>query len=62
MPAQAKIKIGVIDTGVGPHPYLDHVKKVGSILEGKFDPSGGDDVTGHGSHVMSRAKLWMRRK
>jgi subtilisin family serine protease len=47
----AKIKIGVIDTGVGPHPYLDHIKKIGSILQGKFDPNGGGDVAGHGSHV-----------
>lgn len=45
------IKIGVVDTGVGPHPYLDHVKGGGSVLEGKFDPNGGEDVTGHGSHV-----------
>lgn len=47
----AGVRVGLIDTGVGPHPYLNHVQKVGSILGGKFDPGGGDDVTGHGSHV-----------
>lgn len=47
----AGIRIGVIDTGVGPHPYLDHIQRIGSILQGEFDADGGEDVVGHGSHV-----------
>lgn len=45
------IRVGVIDTGVGPHPYLNHVNVVGAFIDGDFDPDGGADVDSHGSHV-----------
>ena len=47
------IKIGVIDTGVGPHPYLSHVKRLGSTAGGKYNssPEAGADVEQHGTHV-----------
>ena len=45
------IRVGVIDTGVGPHGFLSHVTSVGSFIDGTFDPSGGADSDSHGSHV-----------
>ncbi len=45
------IKVGVIDSGVGPHGFLSHVKSVGSIIDLELDANGGTDVRGHGSHV-----------
>lgn len=45
------IRVGVIDTGTGPHPALSHVKSVGAFVEGEFDPAGGADVDAHGTHV-----------
>lgn len=45
------IRVGVIDTGVGPHPDLVHVQAVGAFLNGGHDPTGGADVDSHGSHV-----------
>ena len=45
------IRVGVIDTGVGPHPYLSHVTSVGSFIDGLFDAAGGADADSHGSHV-----------
>lgn len=45
------IKVGVIDTGVGPHPFLDHVTSIGAFINGNFDATGGADVDNHGSHV-----------
>lgn len=47
----SQVKVGVIDTGVGPHGCLSHVRSVGSFIEGTFDPDGGDDSDAHGSHV-----------
>lgn len=47
----AGIRVGVIDTGVGPHPYLAHVEDVGAFIEGAFIANGGADVDSHGSHV-----------
>ena len=49
----AGIKVGIADTGVGPHPYLDHVRNLGSILNGAYDssPSSGTDIEEHGTHV-----------
>ncbi|MEP5762588.1 MAG: S8 family serine peptidase [Litoreibacter sp.] len=49
----AGIKVGVIDTGLGPHPYLKHVKGLGAIT-GKGDqmkPAATADVRSHGTHV-----------
>jgi Subtilase family len=45
------IKVGVIDTGVGPHGWLTHVTSVGSFIDLVFDGDGGADVESHGSHV-----------
>jgi hypothetical protein len=45
------IKIGVLDTGVGPHGCLAHVVNVGAFINGGHDPQGGADVDSHGSHV-----------
>jgi subtilisin family serine protease len=47
------IRVGIIDTGIGPHPYLAHAKQAGAIVEGIFDPSASatTDVAEHGTHV-----------
>ena len=45
------IKVGVIDTGVGPNGCLAHVIDVGAFIDGTFDAGGGADVDSHGSHV-----------
>jgi subtilisin family serine protease len=47
------IRVGIIDTGIGAHPYLSHVKHAGAILDGKPDKSAQatDDVAEHGTHV-----------
>jgi subtilisin family serine protease len=47
------IKVGVIDTGVGPHPYLDHCVPIGAFLHGSFYPGAdqGRDSRNHGTHV-----------
>ncbi len=47
------IRIGVVDTGVGPHPYLAHVQRIGSFTDGKGDPNpdSSNDVDRHGTHV-----------
>jgi len=47
------IRVGVVDSGVGPHPALAHVKKVGAFLNGAYlsEPDETLDVGQHGSHV-----------
>jgi subtilisin family serine protease len=47
------IRVGVIDTGVGPHPYLSHVTRIGAFIGGTYDPSpdATNDVENHGTHV-----------
>lgn len=46
------IRVGVADTGVGPHPFLAHVRDVGAFIDGgRHDFSEGADVESHGSHV-----------
>jgi subtilisin len=49
----AGIRVGVADTGVGPHPNLNHVTNVGAFIGGLHDPApaAGADVDLHGSHV-----------
>jgi subtilisin family serine protease len=49
----AGIRIGVVDTGLGSHPYLSHVKSLGAVINGAHDTSAkaGLDVLGHGTHV-----------
>lgn len=47
------IRVGVIDTGVGPHPALAHVKRAGAFLNSWHDPNveATNDVADHGTHV-----------
>ena len=46
------IKVGVIDTGCGPHPSLAHVTLVGAFINGAILPAAdAADVDSHGSHV-----------
>jgi subtilisin family serine protease len=47
------IRVGVVDTGVGPHPYLGHIGSAGAYTNGGFDASAGaaKDVGDHGTHV-----------
>jgi hypothetical protein len=47
------VRIGVVDSGVGPHPYLPNATSVGAVIDGRYDatPAEGQDVLGHGSHV-----------
>lgn len=44
----ADIKVGLVDSGVGPHPYLNHVEDLGSIIDGKHQ-GNGEDVSYHGT-------------
>lgn len=45
------IRVGVIDTGAGPHPALNHVQSAGAFVGGQYDPRGGQDARSHGTHV-----------
>jgi len=45
------IRVGVADTGVGPHPCLAHVEDIGSFTASGSDPDGGADSAAHGTHV-----------
>lgn len=47
------IKVGVIDTGVGPHPAVAHVTGVGAFLNGKsyLTAAKAKDSQSHGTHV-----------
>jgi subtilisin len=48
----AGIKVGVIDTGCGPHPNLSHVELVGTFIDGKRLPAKlARDVAHHGTHT-----------
>jgi subtilisin family serine protease len=49
----AGIRVGVADTGCGPHPDLAHCTGLGSFLEGNRnpDPVATIDVDMHGTHV-----------
>ncbi|HEX3092999.1 MAG TPA: S8 family serine peptidase [Candidatus Angelobacter sp.] len=48
----AGIKVGVIDTGCGPHNNLKHVTLVGAFVDGKTLPgSQAKDVAEHGTHT-----------
>lgn len=46
------IKVGVIDTGCGPHPGLSHVNDEGAFLDPNWISNGGADVLRHGTHVI----------
>jgi hypothetical protein len=47
------IRVGVADTGAGPHPYLTHMQLAGAFLNGGHDasPASTNDVSVHGTHV-----------
>ena len=47
------IRVGVIDTGVGPHPALAHAVPIGAFVNGAFlaGAAQGRDVQTHGTHV-----------
>jgi len=46
------IKVGVIDTGCGPHRNLAHVTLIGAFVDGKVLPaSQATDVAEHGTHT-----------
>jgi subtilisin len=48
----AGIKVGVIDTGCGPHRNLKHVTLVGAFVDGKvLQGSQAADVAEHGTHT-----------
>ena len=48
----AGIKVGVIDTGCGPHPNLQQVNLVGVFVDNQILPgSGATDVAEHGTHT-----------
>lgn len=42
------IRVGLVDSGVGPHPYLEQVKDMGAIIDGEWSPDG-QDVSYHGT-------------
>ena len=46
------IRVGIIDTGAGPHPCLSHLTSIGAFLGGNaYPPDTGSDVAAHGTHV-----------
>lgn len=45
------IRVGVIDTGIGPHQNLTHAFDQGAYINGGYDQNGGADVNAHGTHV-----------
>jgi subtilisin family serine protease len=51
--AGAGVAVGVADTGVGPHPHVQHVTSVGAFIGGNHlsEPQAGLDVDSHGTHV-----------
>jgi subtilisin family serine protease len=49
----AGVTVGVADTGIGPHPDVQHVTSAGAFIGGNHlsDPAAGIDVDSHGTHV-----------
>ena len=46
------VRVGVIDTGCGPHPSLAHVQLAGVFYGGVANPAGNaQDVAQHGTHT-----------
>lgn len=47
------LRVGVVDTGCGPHPFLSHVTDVGTFLNGEHLTGANTGVDGfvHGTHV-----------
>jgi subtilisin family serine protease len=51
--AGTHVRVGVADTGLGPHPAVGHGHSIGAFIDGSFDTSAaaGRDVDSHGTHV-----------
>lgn len=47
----AAVRVGVCDTGCGPHGGLTHRVDAGAFLGGAHYPGAGADVDSHGTHV-----------
>ena len=45
------IKVGVVDTGCGPHDALNEVQDIGAFIDGQVHLQHGKDINSHGSHV-----------
>ena len=47
------IRVGVADTGAGPHPDLAHITRVGAFLLGSHDAAADltADIEQHGTHI-----------
>ena len=45
------VRVGVVDTGCGPHPALAHVVSLGAFIDGVRQHDEGHDVDSHGTHV-----------
>jgi subtilisin len=45
------VRVGIVDSGVGPSRCLDHIVDFGAILGGRRDRDAGADIHGHGTHV-----------
>lgn len=46
------IRVGVIDSGCGPHPNLSHVRLIGAFIDGQRLPARqARDEHGHGTHT-----------
>lgn len=47
------VTIGIADTGLGPHPYLQAIEPLGAFINGGFEPgaAAAADVEAHGTHV-----------
>ncbi len=45
------VRVGVADTGLGPHPNVEHAQVQGAFVDGSHEPRGGADVDSHGTHV-----------
>ena len=48
-----RVRIGVVDTGAGPHPHLAHVQSAGAFVNGAHEAGeqANVDVDQHGTHV-----------
>ncbi|MDQ0454750.1 S8 family serine peptidase [Rhizobium paknamense] len=51
--AGSGIRIGILDTGLGPHPYLNHITPAGAYVDGAYVEGAiaTMDVEWHGTHV-----------
>lgn len=45
------IRVGVCDTGFGPHESLSHIDDAGAFINNRHHVGQGEDVDAHGSHV-----------